>query len=160
MAKAFDRQSSGRPAASARATDPDWGDDAWQLPLEAEIERSTHGWVIRLPVRAEEVTVEKQSVAVERVAIRTRQVEEVVEVDETVRREQLQVETDEDVDVDSTRRVEADQFREQSRAQYRGPGRESAEKRPSAAAREDAGSPWARPRPPAFRRPGQSDRLR
>ncbi len=67
-------------------------------PLEAKLEPAPRGWTVRLPVRAEEVRVEKQTVVVEEVVVRTRPVQETVRVDETVRREELRVETTGDVD--------------------------------------------------------------
>jgi stress response protein YsnF len=49
--------------------------------------------VIRLPVRAEEVTVTKQVVMYERVVLRRREIGDIAPVEATVRRERLQVAT-------------------------------------------------------------------
>ncbi|HLY65382.1 MAG TPA: DUF2382 domain-containing protein [Chloroflexota bacterium] len=46
-------------------------------PLEAEIERGPEGLRITLPIRAEHVTVEKQTVVYEEVEIRRELVEEI-----------------------------------------------------------------------------------
>ena len=67
------------------------------LPLEATTESWlgawVGGWAARLPLRAEEVTIDKQTVVVEEVAVRRRQFKEVVRPSETVRREELRLET-------------------------------------------------------------------
>jgi len=68
--------------------------DGPQLPLEARVETSLRGTTIRLPVRAEHVTVEKRAVVVEEVHVRTAQVEEVAHLTDTVRREELRLETE------------------------------------------------------------------
>ena len=47
--------------------------------------------MIRLPVRAEEVTVTKQVVMYERVVLRRREIGDIAPVEATVRRERLQV---------------------------------------------------------------------
>jgi uncharacterized protein (TIGR02271 family) len=62
------------------------------LPLEGSVERWTGGWAIRLPVRVEHVTPEKQTVVAEEVTIRRGEVDDVVAVREPVRRERLVVE--------------------------------------------------------------------
>jgi stress response protein YsnF len=68
------------------------------LPLQARVEPEplTAGWVVRLPVRAEQVRVEKRSVVVEEVAVSTRTEHDVRRIDETVRREELLVDADRD----------------------------------------------------------------
>ena len=63
------------------------------LPLEAHVEPTAGGWSIRLPLRAEDVTVDKRTVVVETVTVRRGQVEEVMQHDETLRRERLRIET-------------------------------------------------------------------
>src|SRR5688572_31345692 len=65
-----------------------------QLPLEARIESSLLGTTVRLPVRAEQVTIEKWPVVVEEVVVHTTQVEEEERLTETVRREELRVDTE------------------------------------------------------------------
>jgi hypothetical protein len=61
------------------------------LPLEAQIERSNGGWRIRLPVRAEQVKVEKRVVVAEEVRIWKDRVPEVARVEGDVHREELVV---------------------------------------------------------------------
>jgi len=168
MIGAFDASTYRDWPAAGRLMDPDWGDDRQPLPLEATIERRPYGWVIRLPVGTEELVVEKQWVVAEQVVVRTRPVEDVVQVDETVRREELKVEADGEVDV--TRPLPTGQFGgfpersyEEAPDQRRSPirGRAKAEDLTSTPARErteGTGSAWARPRPPAFRRPGEHSR--
>ena len=67
------------------------------LPLEATTEpwlgAWVGGWAVRLPLRAEAVTIDKQTVVVEEVAVRRRQFKEVVHPSETVRRERLRIST-------------------------------------------------------------------
>ena len=73
------------------------------LPLEATTEPRpgawVGGWVVRLPLRAEEITVDKQTVVVEEVAVQRRQLKEVIRPSETVRREELRLETAGDLEV-------------------------------------------------------------
>jgi hypothetical protein len=73
------------------------------LPLEATTEPWLGAWVgswaVRLPLRAEAVTIDKQTVVVEEVAVRRRQFKEVVRPSETVRREELRLETAGELDV-------------------------------------------------------------
>ena len=64
------------------------------LPLEVEIEPTAGGWSIRLPLRAEDITVDKRTVVAETVTVRRGQVKEVVQRDETIRRERLRIETE------------------------------------------------------------------
>ena len=171
MLGAFDASTTYRDwPVAGRLTEPDWGDDRQPLPLEAAIERWPRGWVIRLPVGAEELVVEKQWVVAEQVVVRTRPVEDVVQVDETVRREELKVEADGAVDV--TRPLPTGQFggvtegsQEATPDQRRRPFRrrataEDIASTPAREGTEGTGSIWARPRPPAFRRPGESDHSR
>ncbi|MBV8083286.1 MAG: DUF2382 domain-containing protein [Chloroflexi bacterium] len=66
-------------------------DEHRALPLEGQLERMPDGWFIRLPVRKEDVRVEKRVVVYEEVDIRREYVEDVVHVDEQVRREELDV---------------------------------------------------------------------
>lgn len=68
-----------------------------QLPLQARIETSLLGTTVRLPVRAEHVTIEKRPVVVEEVVVRTTQVQEEARLTDTVRREELRVETEGDL---------------------------------------------------------------
>lgn len=54
-------------------------------PLEADIQRLANGWRIRLPIRREEITIEKRTVVFEEVEIRREQVEDVAHIEEAVR---------------------------------------------------------------------------
>ena len=67
------------------------------LPLQASVNPSSGGWAggweITLPLRAEHVTIEKQSVVVEEVVVRRRPLEEVVHLENTVELERLRLET-------------------------------------------------------------------
>jgi hypothetical protein len=71
------------------------------LPFDGHVEASGEGphggWVVRVGVRAEHVTVEKQPVVVERVLLRQRTQEETANIDETVQRERLELQAEGDV---------------------------------------------------------------
>jgi Domain of unknown function (DUF2382) len=64
------------------------------LPLEAARAPAGRGWAIRLPVRAEQVSVTKQVIVRERVVLRRHQVGDVARPQITVRRERLRVGTE------------------------------------------------------------------
>ena len=70
------------------------------LPLESSLQPAANGWSLSLPVRAEEVAVDKQAVVAEEVAVRPERVQDVVHVEETVQREELHVEAHGDIEVD------------------------------------------------------------
>jgi hypothetical protein len=70
------------------------------LALEAERQASGNALTIRLPVRAERVSVDKRAFVTEEVEVRPSRVQDVVQIEETVRREQLEVETRGDVEVE------------------------------------------------------------
>lgn len=89
-----ERSTTGQPAASRRGA---------RLPLQAHMETTAYGCTIRLPVRAEHVTVEKWPVVVEEVIVHTAQVDETVHVQEGVRREELRVDAEGDVHVTERR---------------------------------------------------------
>lgn len=65
-----------------------------RLPLDARIEHASNGWSVHLPVRAEEVIVDKKVVVAEEVLVGIKPVPEVAQVTGTVRREELHVETE------------------------------------------------------------------
>jgi len=69
------------------------------LPLQGTVETAAGGWALRLPVRVEHVTVTKQAVVVEEVVLRRSEVDDVVHVDETLRRERLRVSTEGDIEI-------------------------------------------------------------
>ncbi|HEY0584131.1 MAG TPA: DUF2382 domain-containing protein, partial [Chloroflexota bacterium] len=68
--------------------------DAGEAALEAAVERSGQSWTIRLPLRREELRVEKRTVIAERLIIRRQTVADVARVQANVRREELRVEGD------------------------------------------------------------------
>ena len=70
------------------------------VPLEARIDAVGGGWTIHLPVRAEQVTVSKQTMVVEEISLRREQAQEIARPAATVRREELRVEPEGDVDVE------------------------------------------------------------
>ena len=63
------------------------------LPLEAIRDRAEQGWVVRLRVRGEHVTVSKEVVIRERVFIRRNAVDGVAHVESEVLREELRIDT-------------------------------------------------------------------
>jgi hypothetical protein len=69
------------------------------LPLECSVVSLNPGWTVRVPVRREEVSVEKRAVVVEEVVLRRRSVEEVVSREETLRREEIRVDAEGDLEV-------------------------------------------------------------
>ena len=75
---------------------------AEKLPLEARVERAGAGWRIHLPLRAEQVRVEKHSVVAEQVVVRKRTIEDQVTVDEDLRREELDVDPETVAGYDAT----------------------------------------------------------
>ncbi len=79
-------QAADEPATAAAAPE--------QLPLEAAVASTGLDWIIRLPVRAEHVTITREVVVRETVVLRRRQVDDIARVDATVQREQLRVETE------------------------------------------------------------------
>jgi len=62
-----------------------------RLSLEASSIRGDGGYIARLPVRAEDITVEKRTVIYERVAVKRHGVPDVEQLDASVRREKLRV---------------------------------------------------------------------
>ena len=61
------------------------------LKLEARRVSAGPGWAVRLPVRAEQVTVSKAVVVRERVVVRRRRLQGMAQVETEVRRERLRV---------------------------------------------------------------------
>ena len=72
-------------------------------PLDAHLERTPDGWHIRLPLRREEVQIDKRTVVSERVVIRRAAVGDVRQVSANVKREQLRVD---EHDADATQPLE------------------------------------------------------
>jgi uncharacterized protein (TIGR02271 family) len=58
------------------------------------MERTRDGWSIRLPLRREEIVVDKRTVVGERVVIRRAAVDDVRRVEASVRREELRTDLD------------------------------------------------------------------
>jgi len=71
------------------------------LPLEARAEPVTGGWAVRLPVRAEEIRIDRQAVVIEQVVVRAETVEEMVRLEAPVRHEELRVAAEGDLEVQS-----------------------------------------------------------
>jgi hypothetical protein len=69
------------------------------LPLNAVHERSEHGWVVRLRVHAERVTVGKKVFVSERVVLRRNVVDDVEHIEAVVQHERLRVETTGQVEI-------------------------------------------------------------
>jgi uncharacterized protein (TIGR02271 family) len=70
-----------------------------ELALEASVQRTdSGGWRVRLPVRREEVCVEKVTVVTEEVDIRLERIETVDRLDADLRQEELVVDTHGDVE--------------------------------------------------------------
>ena len=59
------------------------------LPIEGKAVLAPDGSTLHLPVRAEEITISKQSVVRERVLVQRKWIEEAARVDAVLRREQL-----------------------------------------------------------------------
>jgi uncharacterized protein (TIGR02271 family) len=74
-----------------------------QLALEAMPEPAGSGWSIRLRVRAEQVRITKQVVVRERVVLRRRELSEVASLDTSVRREELRIDREGQVEVTEPR---------------------------------------------------------
>jgi uncharacterized protein (TIGR02271 family) len=62
-----------------------------QLPLESAGVPWERGWLIRLPVRAEHVEIDKRVVVYERVSVGRRETADLAHVSANVRREELRV---------------------------------------------------------------------
>lgn len=65
------------------------------LPLQASVDALDGGWAVRLPVRAEQVTVTKETVVIEDVRIWRASHEETRQVTASVREERLHIDTGE-----------------------------------------------------------------
>ena len=69
------------------------------LPLEATRTPDGQGWLIRLPVWAEQVTVTKEVIVGERVVVHRQTLAETARIQAEIRRERLRMETDGDAPV-------------------------------------------------------------
>jgi stress response protein YsnF len=67
------------------------------LGLEGRVERSETGWLLRLPLRAEQVTIEREAFVVEEIAVGRVAHRETVQLEDTVRIEKLETEMTGDV---------------------------------------------------------------
>ena len=72
-------------------------------PLDAHLERTPDGWQIRVPLRREDVQIEKRTVVGERVVVRRAAVNDVRQVSTDLKREQLRVH---EHDADATQPIE------------------------------------------------------
>lgn len=77
-----------------------------RLPLDGRIDRTPHGWNMRIPVWAEEVTVDKEIVVAEEVVVGIQPVQDVSRVAGTVRREELRIDTEGQLDETRPLRVD------------------------------------------------------
>src|SRR4051812_8642581 len=77
---------------------PESNDNRQPLPVAARIAPSGSGWEVRVPLRAEQVAVQKQTMVAEQVTIRRNQIAEVVRVHDTIAREQLTVEVSDNLE--------------------------------------------------------------
>ena len=77
-----------------------------RLPLDARMDRASHGWSFRIPVWAEEVTVDKEIVVAEEVVVGIQPVQDVAHFTGTVRREELRVDTEGQLDETRPLRVD------------------------------------------------------
>jgi stress response protein YsnF len=83
------------PATAAAPRDPDARRPASSsLPLESAEVRSDGGWSVRLPVRAEQISVDKQVVVYERVQVRRHDVQDQARLQSSVRTEELRLAAD------------------------------------------------------------------
>lgn len=73
------------------------------LPVEADCSSVAGGWVVRQPVRTEQVTVATEVVVYERVLVRRRRVGEIARIETEVRREELRASTEGEANVRETR---------------------------------------------------------
>ena len=74
-------------AREAERDDPRGGRQMRSLPLQASVSPAPRGWLVRLPLAAEWVTVEKQALVYEEVAVRTVRREGIGHLCDAVRRE-------------------------------------------------------------------------
>jgi hypothetical protein len=88
------------PTAAGAPRDPDAPRPASSaLPLESSEVRSDRGWSVRLPVRAEQVSVDKQVVVYERVQVGRHEVQDQVRLHANIRKEELRVAADDNARV-------------------------------------------------------------
>lgn len=87
-------------AASTSAYEGAPSNDRQPLPLEVRFREATaEGFTVRLPVRAENVSVTKQAFVFETVVLRSRTHESSKRIEGTIRREELEMETHGNVSV-------------------------------------------------------------
>lgn len=100
-------QGTGAPGARRPDTSEDGSATRRVLPLGAQIETTDRGWRLRLRVRAEDVSVSKRTIVAEEVLVRIRPIADVARVRETIRREELRIETDENLHADVTQPLDS-----------------------------------------------------
>lgn len=87
-------------AASTSAHDKDPSSERQGLPLEVRFREATaEGFTVRLPVRAENVSVTRQAFVFEEAVLKTRTHESSKRLKDTIRREELHLETHGNVSV-------------------------------------------------------------
>lgn len=102
----------GRASASSSVSDNPPGEPAGprRMPLNGEMSRSNGGWTVRIPLTVEEVLLTKEIILSEEIHVAIRPVSEVAHITGSVRREQLHVETE--GELDETRPLRVDEMAE------------------------------------------------
>lgn len=90
------------PGVRGAAGESTMGRSTGPLQLEASVVPWERGWLVRLPVRAEHIQIDKQVVVYERAEVRRHQTEATERVGASIRREQVRVEVEGDADVAQT----------------------------------------------------------
>jgi len=111
----------GRDSASPSVADRPPGEPPGRrrMPLNGETTRSAGGWTIRIPLEVEEVILTKEIYIAEEVHVAVRPVSDVAHVTGSVRREELQVETE--GKLDETRPLRVDEMAEIERGRMSTP---------------------------------------
>ena len=84
---------------------PSAGDDELRevpLPLEVGVERREDGWTVRAPLRTEVIRVEKVVAPYQEARIRARLSQHLERLTDVVRREELDVRTEGDLEAETT----------------------------------------------------------
>ena len=76
-----------------------------RLPIEGKPVLDQDGWSVRLPVRAEEISISKQSVVKERVRLQRKRIQDVARVGSSLRRERLRTTRSGPVEVEVVEQV-------------------------------------------------------
>jgi len=81
-----------------------------RLPLNGQIVRTAGGWAVRIPLSVEEVSIAKEVMVSEEIHVAIRPVSEIAHITGSVRREQLHVDTE--GELDETRPLRIDEMAE------------------------------------------------